>query len=99
MRKDMVTRTVIGTQATVKTINTATDEIGRSTFVLNKAFTDPKDTKLLKAIKKVLPEDVVMIKVESLVPLNKLYGLDTNTFMQYAIELDPQTRKPINNSI
>lgn len=95
MRKEMVTRTVIGTEATVKVVNTATEEITRETVKLNKAFTDTADKKLINAIKKALPADVVIIKVESLVPMNKLYGLDTATFMEMAIELNPTTRKPI----
>mgnify|MGYP007027032795 CR=1 FL=1 len=96
MRKDMITRTVIGTQVSVKVVNTTTEAISTETVVLNKAFTDINDTKLVKAVKKVLAEDLVIIKVESLIPLNKLYGLDTSVFMQYAVELDPVTRKPLN---
>ena len=95
MRKEMVTRTVIGTEVAVKVVNTATEEITSVTVKLNKAFTDTSDKKLINAIKKALPTDVVIIKVESLIPMNKLYGLDTATFMEMAIELDPTTRKPI----
>lgn len=96
MRKEMVTRTVIGTQVAVKVVNKETDEISRMTLIINKSFTDASDKKLLNAIKKALPEDVVFIGVEALAPMNKLYGLDTALFMQYAVELDPDTRKPIN---
>lgn len=98
MRKEMVTRTVIGTEATVKVVNTATEEIKRETVKLNKAFTDLSDKKMLNAVKKALPEDVVIIKVEALAPMNKLYGLDTAKFMEMAIELDPTTRKPIEKT-
>lgn len=95
MRKEMVTRTVVGTQATVKVVNTATEEITRENVILNKTFTETGDKKLINALKKSLPTDVVIIKVESLVPMNKLYGLDTAKFMEMAVELDPTTRKPI----
>lgn len=95
MRKEMVTRTVVGTQATVKVVNTATEEITRENVILNKTFTETGDKKLINALKKSLPADVVIIKVESLVPMNKLYGLDTAKFMEMAVELDPTTRKPI----
>ena len=91
----MVTRTLIGTEATVKVVNTATDEISTVNVKLTAAYDDPKDTKLVKAIKKVISEDLVIIKVESLQPANKLYGLDVNKFMEMAVELDPTTRKPI----
>ena len=95
MRRDMVTRTVIGTVVVVKVVNTATDAITVETVKLNKAFTDPADKKLTNAVKKVLPADVVIIKIESLAPMNKLYGIDTAKFMELAVELDPQTRKPL----
>ena len=91
----MVTRTLIGTEATVKVVNTATDEISTVNVKLTAAYEDIKDTKLIKAIKKVISEDLVIIKVESLQPANKLYGLDVNKFMEMAVELDPTTRKPI----
>ena len=95
MRKDMVTRTVVGTQATVKVVNTSTETITREEVLLNKTYEDTQDKKLINAIKKSLPDDVVIIKVESLVPMNKLYGVETSKFMENAIELDPVTRKPI----
>lgn len=95
MRKDMVTRTVIGTEVKVKVVNTATEQISSEVVKLNKAYDDINDTKLTKAVKKALPDDMVIIKVEALVPLNKLYGLDSAKFMEFAVELDPKTRKPI----
>ena len=95
MRKDMVTRTVVGTQATVKVVNTSTEAITREEVLLNKTYEDTQDKKLINAIKKSLSDDVVIIKVESLVPMNKLYGVETSKFMENAVELDPVTRKPI----
>ena len=91
----MVTRTVVGTQATVKVVSTSTEAITREEVLLNKTYEDTQDKKLINAIKKSLPDDVVIIKVESLVPMNKLYGVETSKFMENAIELDPVTRKPI----
>lgn len=94
MRRDMVTRTVIGTEVDVKVVNTATDAITVEKVKLNKAFTDVTDKKLMNAVKKVLTSGVVVIKIEAIAPMNKLYGLDTSKFMEQAIELDPKTRKP-----
>lgn len=91
----MVTRTVVGTQASVKVVNTSTEDITREEVLLNKTYEDTQDKKLINAIKKSLPDDVVIIKVESLVPMNKLYGVETSKFMENAVELDPVTRKPI----
>lgn len=95
MRRDMVTRTVIGTEVDVKVVNTATDAITVEKVKLNKAFTDIADKKLMNAVKKALTADVVVIKIEAITPMNKLYGLDTSKFMEQAIELDPKTRKPL----
>ncbi len=95
MRRDMVTRTVIGTEVDVKVVNTATDAITVEKVKLNKAFTDITDKKLMNAVKKALTSDVVVIKIEAIAPMNKLYGLDTSKFMEQAIELDPKTRKPL----
>lgn len=95
MRRDMVTRTVIGTEVDVKVVNTATDAITVEKVKLNKAFTDIADKKLMNAVKKALTTDVVVIKIEAITPMNKLYGLDTSKFMEQAIELDPKTRKPL----
>ena len=96
MRRDMVTRTVIGTEVDVKVVNTATDAITVEKVKLNKAFTDVTDKKLMSAVKKALTTDVVVIKIEAITPMNKLYGLDTSKFMEQAVELDPKTRKPIS---
>lgn len=95
MRRDMITRTVIGTEVDVKVVNTATDAITFEKVKLNKAFTDIADKKLMNAVKKALTTDVVVIKIEAITPMNKLYGLDTSKFMEQAIELDPKTRKPL----
>lgn len=95
MRKEMVTRTVIGTLATVKVVNQSTDAISVEKVKLNKAFTDVADTKLAKAVRKALSDDLVIIKIEAIEPMNKLYGLETAKFMQMAMELDPTTRKPL----
>ena len=91
----MVTRTVVGTQATVKVVNTSTEVITREEVLLSKTYEDTQDKKLINAIKKSLPDDVVIIRVESLAPMNKLYGVETSKFMENAVELDPVTRKPI----
>lgn len=98
MRKDMVTRTVIGTLASVKVVDTATDAISLIEVKLNKAFDDITDAKLAKAVRKAIPDSLVIIKIDAISPMNKLYGLETSKFMEYAVELDATTRKPIQTS-
>lgn len=97
MRRDMVTRTVLGTKATVKVVDNTTDVISIEEVMLGKAYTDLKDPKLAKAVKKSLADrpQLVIIHIQSVEPVNKLYGLDTAKFMEMAVELDPQTRKPV----
>lgn len=95
MRKEMVTRTVIGTLASVKVVNSATDTISLIEVKLNKAFEDVTDAKLIKAVRKALPDSLAIIKIDAIAPMNKLYGLETSKFMEYAVELDPTTRKPL----
>ena len=95
MRKEMVTRTVIGTLATVKVVSAVTDNISVEKVRLNKSFTDVTDSKLAKAVRKALDDTLVIIKIEAIEPMNKLYGLETAKFMEYAVELDPTTRKPL----
>ena len=91
----MVTRTVIGTKALVKVVNSTTDAISVEEVMLGKAYTDISDPKLVKAVKKALADriDLVVIAISSVEEVNKLYGLDTSKFMEMAVELDPKTRK------
>lgn len=94
MRKEMVTRGIDGTKAVIKTINTTTDEISTREVVLSKDLTGD-DKKLNKAVVKSLNEGEVLIRVESVEVIHKLYGMDMAQFLASAIELDPTTRKPV----
>ena len=94
MRKEMVTRGIDGTKAIIKTINTATDEISTREVVLSKDLTGD-EKKLNKAVVKSLNEGEVLIRVEKVEVIHKLYGMDMAQFLASAIELDPTTRKPV----
>lgn len=97
-RRDMVTRTVVGTRAICKVVDPSTEQITVKPVLLSGKFeaTEGEDAKALhKAIKKALGDSFVFIKVESLEDCSKLYGLDTTKFMEMAVELDPETRKII----
>ena len=93
-RRDMVTRTVIGTKATVKVVNNETDELSRVEVNLPKSY-ELEDPKLNKEVKKQLADNLVIVKIEKVEAVNKLFGLDTAKFMELAIALDPETRKPL----
>ncbi len=94
MRKEMVTRGIDGTKATIKVINTATDEITTKDVVLSKDLTDDAK-KLNKAVVKTLEEGEVLIRIESAEVVHKLVGMDMAKFLELAEELDPKTRKVI----
>ncbi len=97
MRKEMVTRGIDGTKATIKVINTATDEITTKDVVLSKDLTDDAK-KLNKAVVKTLEEGEVLIRIESAEVVHKLVGMDMAKFLELAEELDPKTRKVISQN-
>lgn len=92
----MITRAVDGTKATVKVVSRSTNEIFTREVVLSKDFTDDSK-KLFKECVKALSndEDLVIINVENVEKVHKLFGLDVATYMELATELDPATRKPL----
>lgn len=96
MRKEMVSRGIDGTKATIKTINTATDEITTREVVVSKDLTGEENAKKLnKAVVKTLAEGEVLIRIESVEVIHKLFGMELSQFLSLATELDPTTRKPI----
>ena len=62
--------------------------------VLSKDLTGD-EKKLNKAVVKSLNEGEVLIRVEKVEVIHKLYGMDMAQFLASAIELDPTTRKPV----
>ena len=96
MRKEMVTRGVDGTKALVKVVSKSTDLITNKEVILSKDYTaEDKEKQLTKAVTKALTEDEILIAILSTEKVHKLFGLDTQKFMELAIELDPETRKPL----
>ena len=93
----MVTRGIDGTKATIKVINTATDEITTKDVVLSKDLTGDSK-KLNKAVVKTLEEGEVLIRIESAEVVHKLVGMDMAKFLELAEELDPKTRKVISHN-
>lgn len=91
----MVTRSVIGTEIEAKVVNKNTDEVTTYTAVVSKSVDEEKAA--TKELVKVIPEELVIIKIESMTRVEKLYGVDQQQFMDMAVELDPVTRKPLTN--
>lgn len=95
----MVTRTVIGTKATIKTIDLATDAISTEDFMLSRSFDDGETDKVKRAVEKALKVSApnkAVVAVLSYTRDEKLFGVPENIFMAHAIELDKETRKPLN---
>ena len=92
----MVTRTVVGTNVKVMAIDTTTNKVETPTFTLGKVYEKGDEDKAHRAVKKAYETDT--LKIASVVSLTKtetLYGLDENKFMELAVKLDKETRKPI----
>lgn len=95
MRRDLITRTISGTKVTAKVIEATTDAIELKEFTLNKVMSDTK--KIAKEIaKKFEGTNYVLVSIENVEKIDKLYGITVDDFMSHAIELDPATREAIN---
>ena len=90
MARNMVTRTVHGTEVAVKVVDTATEQIVQETVMLTKAYDD--EAKLKKAVAKAIPEGKILVSIVSSTEVNKCYGVPTAKFMEFAVELDPEKR-------
>ena len=91
MARNMVTRTVHGTQVSLKVVDTATEQIVEDTLILNKSF-DEVDDKLKKAVTKAIASDKILVAITGLEKVDKCYGVPVAQFMELAVEIDPQTR-------
>lgn len=90
-----ITRTVVGTKATVLTVNVNTMSAKKE--ILRITGTYDNNEKLLKALKKEYEDGVTIItSVLSTEKFEDLYGLEEGVFMKYAVKLDPKTRKPFS---
>lgn len=93
MARNMVTRTVHGTEVAVKVVDTATEQIIEETVVLSKKFDDAD--KLKKAVTKALSQDRILVSITGSTEVEKCYGIPTAKFMELAVELDPKTRSAV----
>lgn len=108
-RRAIVTRTITGTQVTVLGLDTETAEPMNKTYILSGTYrkeskgADGKviestidEKKLLKDVKKAYDTDTFTnVKIVNTQAVNKLYGMWEEDFIANAMELDPETRKPL----
>lgn len=91
MRRDLITRTISGTEVTVKVVDPATDMISEKVITLGKAVEDVKQIKKLVS-KELDSETEVLVSIKSINKIDKLFGISVSDFMAHAVELDPVTR-------
>lgn len=95
-RKAIVTRTVIGTEVTTMAVDTIHGEVVNKTYTLSGKFKD--GATLLKAVQKAYDtEEIKHVQVVSEKPVNKIYGMWEEDFIQNAMELD-ENRKPLGQA-
>lgn len=94
MRKAIVTRTIASTEVTVMGVNTETAEVENKTYNLSGVYSN--DKKLLKAVKSAFETDTFkVVQIVDSEQVSRLYGMYENDFLSNAMELDPETRKPL----
>ena len=93
----MITRTILGTKASVITVDTISMTASTKEFTIGGEWSD--NNKLLKALKKTYETDtLVLSSVVKAEKTEKLYGMTEELFMANAVELDAETRKPIETA-
>ena len=91
--KNMVTRTIVGTEVTLLALDTVSAEPQNVTYTLSGKFKDSKA--LLKAVQRKFDTDTLKhVSVVSTSAVNQLYGMDESDFIAHAVKLD-DNRQPI----
>lgn len=97
MREVMVTRTVIGTKATVLCLNTETAEPYNKEVVLSGEFKDA--SKMLTAAAKLIDDDEnKAVKVVAYEKVMKRYGMPLDAFIEASEELPLLTKNEDEDS-
>lgn len=95
--KQMITRTVIGTEVTVLALDVQTAEPQNVTYVLSGKVAD--EQKMLNAVKREYDTDTLKhVSIVSAHGVNQLYGMYESDFIANAMKLD-ENRKPVEEII
>lgn len=96
-REKMVTRTIESTVVNLLAVDLTELEKGIQSMALeiNGKFESEEEVK--KALDKVYKNEYTIIKINFFNVYETLYGMPEREFMQYAVELDKDTRKPLYN--
>ncbi len=95
-RKPMVTRTFETMQLEVMTVDITTSKVSNTICTLSRVIDDSK--KLEKAVREHFEEgNEKFVAIVDKKIITKLYGMSESDFLKYAVELDPETRKALEN--
>ena len=96
-RKPMVTRTITTTQVNVLCLDIVAGEPFNQQVTLPRTYKD--DKKLMKAIEEVVnTENVKAVHVVAKEEVETLYGMSEQDFINNAVVLDNETRRPIGET-
>ena len=96
-RKPMVTRTITTTQVNVLCLDIVAGEPFNQQVTLPRTYKE--DKKLMKAIEEVVnTENVKAVHVVAKEEVETLYGMSEQDFINNAVVLDNETRRPIGKA-
>ena len=88
----MITRTIVTTNAEIMAFNLDTNEV----ITLNESYIgDLSDSDIEKQFSVDYDNTAKFLKLVSAEKTTKLYGISEKDFLEYAVELDSETRKEI----
>ena len=93
----MVTRTIESTVANVMVVDLTEIGKGIQTISLEISGRFDNEEELKKVLDKEFKNKYTIIKIDYFNTFETLYGMPEKEFMQYAVELDKDTRKPLYN--
>lgn len=93
-RERAVTRTINAIEVTAICMNIETMESSEETLSLTGDV--PSNDVLLKKLRKVYEtNNYKVVAIKDIKTTEKLFGMKEVDFLKYAVELDPETRKPL----
>ena len=92
-RKPMVTRTITTTKANVLCMDIQTAEAFNKVVTLPRTYKDDK-TLMIKVQEVVETDTVKAVHIVDKEEVETLYGMTEQEFIQNAVVLDPETRRP-----
>ena len=96
-RRDLITRTLKNVSAKYQAFDMTQAKVVEGTYTIPDNVNAKDDSKVLAYLRKTLETDTLKIlAVIEKTDVNALYGVDRKTFMNNAIILDKETRKPIS---